>query len=586
MSWGHHWIRDAWIGAGYFALASFAIIATRFDGGLAFLWLASAYLTAILVVRPRRRWAQPVLWSAIGGMIATGLFGFGWDMAPVLAAGNSAEALVAAYLLRRARSSRHPFGSLKWTVNLFWAAGIAGPAAMALIVMLPLWFESGQQPAVTFLRAVAGHGLSNLTFIPIIKLFVTGGSGRWQDKTARPVWWKVALLFAVQIAVTGAVFAQNAVTLLFLPILPLVAIVFRGGSRRSALSLILLAVIGGGFTFAGFGPIPLITAARGLDMQFLQLYLLSTVLTIVPVAAQLRSRSWLVRRVKDSEARYRMLADHSSDIISHTDLHGLALFVSPSISRLVGYEPDALIGRNILELIDPRDHALVHEQYAAAIVSGGEAVRFEYRGQTRDGQCRWFESVCRGVAGPDGRVESLVSIVRDISDRKQREDQLAAAAMTDSLTGVSNRRALNETAAAFIADQRANTASIALLDIDHFKSVNDRFGHETGDTVLQHFARVAQDELRAGDLLARVGGEEFAIFFPGLRLDAAVNACERIRAAVARAVYWSGAEPVKVTVSGGVAELGEDGFEAAIKRADKAMYRAKARGRDRMSLAA
>ena len=116
--------------------------------------------------------------------------------------------------------------------------------------------------------------------------------------------------------------------------------------------------------------------------------------------------------------------------------------------------------------------------------------------------------------------------------------------------------------------------------------VNDEHGHDIGDWVLQRFAVIAQKSLRGGDLLARVGGEEFAIFFPGLDRDGAARVCERIRASIAAAQFPATAGPLRITVSGGVASLGSDGMEAALKRADTALYAAKSAGRDRMALAA
>ncbi|MEO7564440.1 MAG: GGDEF domain-containing protein, partial [Sphingomicrobium sp.] len=199
---------------------------------------------------------------------------------------------------------------------------------------------------------------------------------------------------------------------------------------------------------------------------------------------------------------------------------------------------------------------------------------------------RWFESWCRGVVGKDGQVETLVNIVRDISERKQRDEQLAIAALTDPLTGLPNRRAFRNAAAEENIEQRSGVTALALIDIDYFKAVNDRYGHDAGDHVLTGFAVVAQRMLRRDDIIARVGGEEFAIIFPGLDLQNAAKACDRIRAAVANTAFPTAAGSVRITLSGGVALLGSDGLDGALRRADRALYEAKAKGRDRLSLAA
>jgi diguanylate cyclase (GGDEF)-like protein len=218
---------------------------------------------------------------------------------------------------------------------------------------------------------------------------------------------------------------------------------------------------------------------------------------------------------------------------------------------------------------------------------GGERreSRFEYRARCNDGSWRWFESRCQAL-GDEDEIRGVISIIRDISERKERERQLAVAAMTDSLTGLPNRRAFREAAARLAEDKSPEVAAIALFDIDHFKLVNDRFGHDVGDEVLQSFAFSALQQLRDGDTIARFGGEEFALLLPGTEEADAVALCERLRSAIADTVCLTAAGPVRFTISGGVAALGSDGLDAALKLADTALYQAKNQGRDRLMRAA
>ncbi|MFC7536886.1 GGDEF domain-containing protein [Sphingomonas sp. GCM10030256] len=151
------------------------------------------------------------------------------------------------------------------------------------------------------------------------------------------------------------------------------------------------------------------------------------------------------------------------------------------------------------------------------------------------------------------------------------------------MTGLPNRRAFH----AFAQGRAANGADcIALLDIDHFKIINDTFGHGTGDEVLRGFAQAARQVVRQGDMLARVGGEEFAIFFPDTSIDQALAICERLRRVVAAAPLANAGQAIHVTVSGGVARLGPEGLDDAMRTADTALYRAKQAGRNRLALAA
>jgi diguanylate cyclase (GGDEF)-like protein/PAS domain S-box-containing protein len=579
------WTNDAWIGLAYFALAAIALVTTRFDDGMAYLWVANAMLVTVLGRRRRRDWAPAIAWSAIGSFLATGMIGAGFVLAPPFALANVTEATLAAYILRRTGAGRLPLGSPHWIGRLVLAAGIAGPLAMMAIVAWPLWLQSGLDPIDTTLRGLAAHGFSNLIFIPIFKLFATSASGVWRGHREREEGVVVPLLFIVQLATTLAVFTQPSPALLFLPILVVIAIVFRGSSRWTAWSLLLLVAIGNAATLLGMGPISLHGIGRGGEVQLLQFYLLTAVLTIVPIAAQIRRNQWFAARVSNSEARYRMLADHSGDVIMHSDEWGVVQFVSPSIERVGGYVPSDLIGRPATEIIHPDFHALIRDHYGFALGGDGRDSRFEYRAIRGNGTWGWFESKCRGLSG-NGGPRGVISIIRDISERKEREEQLAIAALTDPLTGLPNRRAFRDAATRLTESQDRPGACIALFDIDFFKAVNDRFGHDAGDEVLQSFAMSARLHLRDGDTLARFGGEEFALLLPGTAGADAIALCERVRAAVASSVCLTAAGPVRFTISGGVAALGEEGLDAALKRADTALYEAKDQGRDRLMRAA
>jgi diguanylate cyclase (GGDEF)-like protein len=164
---------------------------------------------------------------------------------------------------------------------------------------------------------------------------------------------------------------------------------------------------------------------------------------------------------------------------------------------------------------------------------------------------------------------------------------MAADALTDPLTGLFNRRAFRSALEGRSLDRgESPTDCVAVLDIDHFKSVNDSHGHAAGDEVLRGFARVARRMVREHDFIARIGGEEFAILFPDTSVEQAMLICERLRAEIARSSLPAGTEVVKITVSGGVAMLEHKGFEHALENADLALYSAKRNGRDQLAKAA
>lgn len=175
-------------------------------------------------------------------------------------------------------------------------------------------------------------------------------------------------------------------------------------------------------------------------------------------------------------------------------------------------------------------------------------------------------------------------------ERDMLEAELAAAAEHDPLTGLPNRAGLRRRAlAAVSAAQREDAPLVAvMLDVDHFKAVNDGWGHPAGDTVLRGVARVARESLRAQDVLGRVGGEEFALVLPGLTPGEAQPLVDRLRAAITAEVPHPGAPARQLTLSAGIAAIegaGDDALERAFQAADGALYAAKQAGRNRAFIA-
>jgi diguanylate cyclase (GGDEF)-like protein len=198
----------------------------------------------------------------------------------------------------------------------------------------------------------------------------------------------------------------------------------------------------------------------------------------------------------------------------------------------------------------------------------------------------------------DGATQFARNLLRVLAGRLRNDNthlqrslhlqrEYEQAAKTDLLTGMHNRRWMDEMFPRQIARSRRSSQPLALLmvDIDHFKRLNDRHGHATGDVVLKAVARQLSDALRPSDLLVRYGGEEFVALLPGAGPDSAATAAERLRRAIEQA-DCTGVEPgarLKVTVSIGVAVLhGGDSLAGLIERADVALYQAKAAGRNRV----
>jgi diguanylate cyclase (GGDEF)-like protein len=171
---------------------------------------------------------------------------------------------------------------------------------------------------------------------------------------------------------------------------------------------------------------------------------------------------------------------------------------------------------------------------------------------------------------------------------KEKDDQqMARLATIDSLTGLVNRRAFFERteSARLLATRLRSPIALMMIDIDHFKRLNDRFGHATGDEALCLFADTAQQTLREHDIMGRLGGEEFALVLPGTDLDGAVLAADRLRRAIAAAPLAVSGDAYSMTVSIGVVVIDpNEHINSALARADHALYAAKSAGRDRVEV--
>ncbi|MCE1225700.1 MAG: EAL domain-containing protein [Geobacteraceae bacterium] len=285
--------------------------------------------------------------------------------------------------------------------------------------------------------------------------------------------------------------------------------------------------------------------------------------------------------LRQSEERYRMLVEHQSDLVVRVDTDGRLQFASPSFCMMFGIDEEQLVGRELCPIINISGQGMMKEAMKR-LDCYPKPCYYEINSQTLDGP-RWIGWAMKGVVDEKGRIEAIVGIGRDITDRKKAEKEILQLAHYDTLTGLPNRSLLHDRLSQAISLSSRNGSSLAVLflDLDRFKHVNDAFGHQIGDLLLQEVSRRLNSCVRATDTVARIGGDEFVLILNSLvKCSQAGSVASKIVNAMSHPFQLGGHE-LYSGVSIGVALFPSDGtdVDTLLKHADIAMYQAKECGR-------
>lgn len=578
------------LGLLFFVLSSASIALTRFEGGAAFLWPATAPLLAFIALRPPGEWPYPIAMALVTSWLASSFFGVGPMAGIPIAFAIVGEALVSAIILRSAGGKFSRFEDVTSLGVFLLAAGGIAPMLSGFVGAWAIAGHSGQPFWPNWRAWYAAHSLGTVSLAPLLFLSLRGEASRWVRNASRHRQIEALLLLAAVVATSCFVFGQERLPLLFLPLLPLLLATFRLGRIGATSSVVLLAVIGGVLTVRGHGPISLIHTSIGGRAEFFQFYLAVAVIMVLPVAADLKRRTALVSQLRASEASYRLVADKLGDTVIHTSLDGDVRFASAAIVDMTGYHAAEVLGRNSRDFVLAEDFAAFEAARNAAIADSERTVSIEYRARVRNDVVIWCETRMRSYADADDIPAGIILVVRDISARKEIEAELALEARTDALTGLPNRRVFFKRLDYIQGEVEADKAlgCVALLDLDLFKQVNDVHGHATGDLLLQTISNVLASTVRSSDMVARVGGEEFGLILWGTDLEQAIQTCDRILAAIAKCSITSSAGTIiRVTASIGIRRMERGQSSATLYQdADRALYEAKSMGRNRLGIAA
>ncbi|HZP26490.1 MAG TPA: sensor domain-containing diguanylate cyclase [Dehalococcoidia bacterium] len=286
-----------------------------------------------------------------------------------------------------------------------------------------------------------------------------------------------------------------------------------------------------------------------------------------------------------SDAVYRVLVETMQEGILTVDSEGVILFTNVRLGEILDCDPDSILGENLLALIDSEERLPLRERIDDVLA--GAACRCELAFALPDRPPVHTLISLSPIEAADGSVSSACLAVTDLSEEKRLREELQELAITDPLTGLYNRRHLQEALERECRRARRyrRPLSCLMIDLDDFKFVNDSFGHLAGDDVLRQAAHLIAESARDTDVVARYGGDEFLVLLTETTLEGAIIMAERVRSSIAEYEFNASGQPCRCSVSiGAGSAVQHDDFipEVLVSYADVALFEAKTAGKDQI----
>jgi diguanylate cyclase (GGDEF)-like protein len=593
----------AWV-----VFAAVCLIASVYGRVVMLIWWPNGIAVGVLMLLPRRKWPLFIALAGLGGVLNNWLFGTGLLGAAGLAAANFVEAAIAADLAKRVL--RHKQRTLLSVEQMFGLLGAAAAGALASTIIMAAtqlqmmsWYVMAWWFVTVMLGTLVATPLVLATADRLLKvnklnqlLGVKPGRGA-----------ELVLIGCLVFMVSLVVLHETQMPLLFLTMSLTILAVTRHGHFGATVCLMAFSMAASVISYGGHPPAAFLTFDQRLAGLLLQSYMIAMLATSVPLAALLMAHDRLALRLKARNSKMREsltwlgMAEEVARIgrwrfhpATGAQDWSRQLFLIHGMDRPRGGDPGDVKhmlpdgGKELFGLL--KHHAQDRARYS-----------FEFRVRTPQGDERILKMHATNEFDEECRLKSRFGVVIDVTEHHQRQDaldkertramRLAAEAQylahTDPLTGLANRRRTMTQLDKFIARCEVEDRKLALIvfDIDHFKQVNDSFGHQVGDDVLVRVSDIARGEVRASDLIGRTGGEEFVWMLPDATLEEATNAAERLRRAIESGSGKGGLPTVTASIGYAMWRPGDDAG-IVFGRADAALYEAKDAGRNTVQKAA
>jgi len=609
-----------WVGSLYYCFALIGVHFLSLPSGIVVFWPPNAVLLAAFLTLPRRHWPGLAVVVLVAEVLAD-YASFSVQTAVLFGLINVAECAIAATVIKRFSANQlvQPDWSEPRELALFIliAFFVASPIAALAGASVYTYILLEPEPFVVFWRIWwFGDATGLIALTPVLHMlfnvrvywpdarYLSAGFVEWAGLIATTL---LTCYLVFNIGISGG--HMLALTPLLVMLAPLWAAVRLGPLPGSLLASVVVVYAA---TATAVGQNPLVTGSTENTALLMQ-EVIVLFIVIVLFAAAFVSQN---RRKSGSLLLYKSAVEATGEgvLITEAGNDQPIIYYNESFSTMTGYHQDEILGQNCRFLNSPQADQPEIAQIRDAILRS-EPIRITVCNFRKDGSPFWNNLVINPIRDWRGKTSHFVGIIRDISQEIEQQNQLedllgklqdanetleeqvllrtdelkkanrelTRLALTDELTGVSNRRNLISRGHMEVlrCSRSGDTFSIMLLDIDHFKRFNDLHGHDAGDLVLKSFVNAVRKTIRKIDSFGRWGGEEFMVLvYDSRQVDLRVIGEKILKSVVDCEIDYQG-KKLHVTASMGIATWQGGSFDETVSLADKAMYQAKESGRNR-----